>query len=89
MEVILLILARTVSIWLSAVSFAMIIRMLLPIFVDPEGSKLYVLSYAVSEPAIRPVRAVMAKMDIAQDSPFDIAFTVTYFLVFIIKMFLP
>lgn len=89
MEIVLLILARTASIWLSAVSFAMIIRMLLPIFADPEESKLYVLSYAVSEPAIRPVRAIMARMDIGQNSPFDIPFTVTYFLIFIIKIFLP
>ena len=89
MEVILLILARTVSIWLSAVSIAMIIRMLLPFFTNPEESKLYVLSFAVSEPAVIPVRALMAKMDIGQNSPFDIAFTVTYFLIFIIRLFLP
>ncbi len=89
MEIVLLIIAKTVSFWLSAVSFAMLVRMLLPLIVDPEQSKLYLLSYAVSEPAIIPVRAVMAKLDIAQDSPLDIPFTVTYFLIILIRIFLP
>ena len=89
METVLLILAKTVSLWLSAVSFAMLVRMLLPLFVDPEDSKLYVLSFAISEPAIIPVRAVMAKMDVGQNSPLDIPFTVTYLLIIIIRLFLP
>lgn len=89
MNVVLLIIAKTVSFWLSAVSLAMLVRMLLPLFVNPEESKLYLLSYAVSEPAVIPVRAIMSKLDIAQDSPLDIPFTVTYFLIIIIRIFLP
>ena len=89
METVLLILARTASVWLSAVSFAMIARMLLPLFINTEGSRLFALAYIVSEPAVIPVRAAMKKMDIGQNSPFDISFTVTYFLILIIKVFLP
>lgn len=80
---------RTISIWLGAVSYAMIARMLLPLFVNPDESRIYRISYAISEPAIIPVRSVMAKMDVGQNSPFDIPFTVTYFIILIIRIFLP
>jgi len=89
LETVLLILGRSVSIWLTAVSYAMIARMLLTLFVNPEESKVYRIAYAISEPAIVPVRAVMAKMDVGQNSPIDIPFTVTYFLIIIIRLFLP
>ncbi len=89
METVLLIIAKTASVWLSAVSFAMIARMLLPFFINTEESKLFAIAYIISEPAVIPVRAVMKKMDVAQNSPFDISFTVTYFLILIIKIFLP
>ena len=89
METLFLILGRTISIWLGAVSYAMIARMLLPLFVNPDESRIYRISYAISEPAIIPVRSVMAKMDVGQNSPFDIPFTVTYFIILIIRIFLP
>ena len=89
MEIFVLILLRSLSIWLSAVSFAMIARMLLTFFTNPEESKLYRIAYAISEPAIVPVRAVMAKMGVGQNSPLDIPFTVTYLIIFIIRLFLP
>ena len=89
METLFLILGKTLSIWLGAVSYAMIARMLLPLFVNPEESRIYRISYAISEPAIIPVRSVMAKMDVGQNSPFDIPFTVTYFIILIIRIFLP
>ena len=89
MENLFLIIARTLSVWLGAVSYAMLARMLLPLFVNPEESRAYRLTYAISEPAIIPVRAVMAKMDVGQNSPLDVPFTVTYFLILIIRIFLP
>lgn len=89
METLFLIIGRTLSVWLGAVSYAMLARMLLPLFVNPEESRIYRVTYAISEPAILPVRAVMAKMDVGQNSLFDIPFTVTYFIILIVRMFLP
>ena len=67
----------------------MIARMLLPLFVNPEDSGAYKIAFAISEPVVIPVRLVMAKMDVGQNSPLDIPFTVSYFLIIIIRMFLP
>ena len=89
MEIMLLIIGRTLSIWLGVASYAMIARMLLPLFVNPEGSVVYKISYAISEPVVLPVRFVMAKMGWGQNSPLDIPFTVSYFLIIVIRMFLP
>ncbi len=89
MQIILLIVARTASVWLSAVSFAMIARMLLPFFIDTENSRAFALAYVISEPAVVPVRKLMAKMNIGQDSPLDLSFTATYILILVIKVFLP
>ena len=85
----LLIIGRTLSVWLGAASYAMIARMLMPLFVNPEGSVVYKIAYAISEPVVLPVRYVMAKMGVGQNSPLDIPFTVSYFLIIIIRMFLP
>lgn len=83
------IIAKTVSISLDVVSFAMIIRMLLPFFTDPNESRIYHLVFFATEPFIAPVRAVMVRLNIGQDSPIDWAFSVTYILIWLIRMILP
>lgn len=88
MEIALIILARSLSIWLSAVSWAMMARMILSLFVA-EDNILFRISFAISEPAVIPVRAVMAKLGIGQNSPFDLSFTVTYLIILIVRLFLP
>lgn len=89
MEAMLYILARTVQLILSLVTGAMIVRMFLPLFVNPEESRLYVLLCYVTEPFITPVRVVMYKCNWGQDSPFDFAFTITYLLLVALRFFLP
>ena len=88
MEIALIILARSLSIWLSAVSWAMMARMILSLFVA-EDNILFRISFAISEPAVIPVRAVMAKLGIGQNTPFDLSFTVTYLIILIVRLFLP
>jgi len=88
LEIALIILARSLSIWLSAVSWAMMARMILSLFVA-EDNILFRISFAISEPAVIPVRAVMAKLGIGQNSPFDLSFTVTYLIILIVRLFLP
>ena len=83
------IIAKTVSIALEVVSFAMIIRMLLPIFIDPTESRIYAITCYVTEPFIAPVRAIMVRLNIGQDSPIDWSFFATYIILSVGTMFLP
>ena len=83
------IIAKTVSIALEVVSFAMIIRMLLPIFIDPTESRIYAITCYVTEPFIAPVRAIMVRLNIGQDSPIDWAFSITYILIWLLSGLLP
>ncbi len=83
------IIAKTVSLTLDIVSFGMIARMLLPFFVDPEESRVYAISCYLTEPFIAPVRAIMVRLNIGQDSPVDWAFSVTYLIIFLLGAFLP
>ena len=89
MQEILYIIAKTVSLVLDVVSVTMIIRMLLPFFVDPEDSRAYLLTCYVTELFIAPVRAIMVKLNIGQDSPVDWAFSITYIIIWLIGGLLP
>ncbi len=87
--VILDIFARTVNLLLSAVSIAMLLRMLLSFFVFDEDSRLLNFLAIVTEPFIAPVRALLVRFNIGQDSPIDWSFSLTYLLIAIAQMFLP
>ena len=87
--VILQIIASTVSLMLDAVMLAMIVRALLPLFVNPEESRVYLFVSLITEPIVVPVRAIMHAFNILQGSPVDWAFTITYFLLMFIRMLLP
>ena len=89
METVLFIIAKSVQLLLLLVSLAMMIRALMPIFFDVEDSKIYLLSCFISEPLIAPVRLIMVKLNIGQNSPIDWAFFVTYIIVGIIESMLP
>jgi uncharacterized protein YggT (Ycf19 family) len=83
------ILAKTVSVILGVVSFAMLLRMLLPFFVNPMESRIYEIVFFITEPFITPVREVMIKMNIGQDSPIDWAFSVSYIIIWLLRNLLP
>ncbi len=89
METILIICARLIGITLDAVTFAMMIRMLLPLFTDAEGSRVYTFVTLISEPFIIPIRFLLFKMNWLQDSPIDWSFTISYMLIVLIRMFMP
>ncbi len=89
METAFYIIAKTVQICLGLASFSMIMRMLLPIFVNPEESRLFAVACYISEPFVLPVRFVMAKFNIGQNTPIDIAFIVAYLIVWVLELLLP
>ena len=89
MEQLFYLLAKTVSVLFSVVSFAMLIRVVIPWFLDPLESRVYAIVCLVTEPFIIPVRAILEKLDIGQNSPIDWSFMITYLLFSIIQMILP
>ena len=89
MQEIFYILAKTVSISMEIVSVTMLVRMLLSFFVDPMESRIYAITCFITEPFIMPVRAILYQFDIAQDSPIDWAFSITYMLIWLLGSILP
>lgn len=89
METVFFIIAKSISITLGVASFAMLLRVVLQFFVDPMESRIFALVCLITEPFIVPVRAFMVKFNIAQDSPIDWAFSITYILIFLLRSFLP
>lgn len=89
MESLFYIFARFVGILLDGVSLAMIIRMLLPFFLDVEESRFYTFLSCVTEPFIIPVRFIFAKLNFLQDSPIDWSFTAAYLILTFVRFSLP
>lgn len=89
METAFYIMAKTVQICIGLASFSMMARMLLPIFVNPMESRLYAVSCYLSEPFVLPVRFVMAKLNVGQNTPIDVAFIVAYLIVWVLELILP
>ena len=89
MEELFFILAKTISVLLGVVSLAMLLRMLIPWFTDPMESKFFAIVCYLTEPFIIPVRAIMVKYNIGQDSPIDWAFSITYLIIILLRNLLP
>lgn len=89
MEAIFYILAKVVAIYINIAAYSMLGRVILQFFVVPEESRFYALLFFISEPIIMPFRLILAKLNIGQDSPIDIAFMTAYFGVALLQLFLP
>lgn len=89
METVLYIFATLVGLIIDVVSLAMMVRMLLPIFVDIEESKIYYFLLLITEPFIIPVRFILVKMNWLQDSPIDWSFFISYIVMALVRMILP
>lgn len=89
METILFIFAKTISVMLGAVYIAMLARMILPFFLNPEESRVYAVTVFITEPIIMPVRYLMVKMNIGQSSPIDWSFFITAILLSVVRSILP
>lgn len=83
------IIARLVLLTITVMSYAMALRMILPLFVAPEESRLYAFTCLLSEPIVAPVRTVLYIFGIDDSAPMDFALPTAYILLFIIQLFLP
>lgn len=89
MVLILQLFAKFVSVLISAVSYAMMARAILSFFLAEEDSRIMTFLAFVTEPFIAPVRYLLAKFNILQDTPIDWSFTVTYMIIILVQMILP
>jgi uncharacterized protein YggT (Ycf19 family) len=62
----------------------MLVRMILSFFPSMQDSRVAVFLTVVTEPFVIPVRALLFKFNIGQDSPIDWAFSLTYILIYIV-----
>lgn len=85
------VIAKTIDVALSAVSVAMLIRAFLPLIMRERvtDSKLYLFVVVVSEPFVLPFRFILYKLNIGQNTPIDLSFTVAYIALMLIRLFLP
>lgn len=88
-EQVLYIFAKTVSLFLSAISACMFMRVILQLFVRTEDNKLLYFFTAVSELFVFPFRVIMAKFNIMQGTPIDAPFFVAYLFIALMNLFLP
>ncbi|MBQ7406761.1 MAG: YggT family protein [Clostridia bacterium] len=86
---ILIVFSKCISLLLSAVSLCMLVRMILSFFPSMQDSRVGVFTTVVTEPFVIPVRALLYKFNVGQDSPIDWAFSLTYILIYIVQLFLP
>lgn len=89
METIFYLIAKCVRVALDLISLSMMVRAFMPLFVDVEENGLYMLTVAITEPFVAPVRFVMDKLGIAQNTPIDMGFMAAYIILFLIDLFLP
>ena len=89
METLFYLLASFVAAVLDIVSLAMIARMIFSLFDAMGESRISMFLTCVTEPFIMPVRFLLVKFNILQNSPIDWSFTIAYFVMVLLRMFLP
>ena len=86
---VLYVFCTAIRIFLSVLETAMFLRALLSWFIMDEENGFMRILWAVTEPAIMPVRALLNRFGVGEDSPVDIAFFVTMILLMILGVILP
>ena len=89
MEAVFQFFAIFISVLLDAVSLAMLARMIMSLIFHDESGKFSMFLICVTEPFIIPVRFILAKMNVLQNSPIDWSFTIAYLVLMLVRLFLP
>lgn len=82
------VLATSVQVFLSILLFLMFMRAILSWFVNPNSGIMLLLN-TLTEPFVIPVRYLLAKFNILQNSPVDFSSIIAYLLIWLISMMLP
>ena len=83
------IISSFVSVLIDAVMVCMLLRMITSLFFQNENGKFGMFLTCVTEPFIIPVRFILAKFNVLQNSPIDWSFTISYFILMFVDMMLP
>ncbi len=78
-----------VRIFLGVISTAMLLRVVLSLFMFDEESLILSLLYAITEPFVAPVRALLSRIRFVAECPLDISFLAVALLVSFLEMLLP
>jgi len=78
----------TLSFLLSALQFAMLARAILSWFPMDEDNAIVGFLYAVTEPVIMPVRALLERFGWFEGLPIDMSFFFTFILLSMLRTFL-
>lgn len=73
--------------FIEVLSIAMFIRVILSWFTDGSG-KFSQFLYVLTEPAVMPMRLILAKLNWFQNTPIDFSFTFTFLALFVIETLL-
>ena len=94
MEAVLYIIAKVISLMLSAISLAMFSRVMMQIVsrvssYDIEGNKFYVFCYFITEVFVTPFRYLCDKFNLFAGTPIDAPFFIAYMTVALLQGMLP
>ena len=89
MLTVLKIFALTMQLLLVVTSYAMAARMILPVFVEPDGSVIYAFTCILSEPIVAPVRYILSLFGVGENSPMDFSLPIAYLLIFVLRLIMP
>ena len=81
------IIKSVVVLFLLVIQSAMMVRAILSWFIM-DGGKFMNFLYAITEPFIHPVRLLLQKLNILQNTPIDFSFLITYLIISLITIFL-
>ena len=87
MELIIALIASTVSVLLMALELCFLLHAVLSLFAG-EDNMLYRFTGWVIEPIVRPVRALLVKLNWLQNTPFDFSFFIAYLLLSVVTIFI-
>ena len=94
MEAIFYIFAKVISLMLSAISFAMLVRVIMQLVsamtsFKAEENKFYIFCLAVTEIFVTPFRYLCAKFNLFTNTPIDAPFFIAYISLSLIQAILP
>ena len=86
---VLVVIAKIVSLLLSIVSTAMFVRAICSFIPPVTETRFFTFLLVITEPVVMPARFLLYKLNIGQQLPIDLSFTIAYFLLIFIEMLLP
>ena len=89
LSAVLYVICTAIRLIVGFLQLAMFVRAILSWFMPDEEHIVMRLLYAVTEPVVMPVRALLYRFGVGEDVPVDIAFFVTMLALMVIEILLP